>query len=695
MNIEFYFEQSFWLVLIVFLIGVVLAFLLYWKNPEQKFSKKLSLFLLIIRTITITLIGLLLLDIFLLHNQKQVDPPIVIFAHDNSTSLIQTKDSSYYKTTYLSEYQKIKDKIGQIYTVDQFTFGENVRRNKTIDFGEQETNLSDLFSQISQLYYKKNVGAVVLFSDGIYNKGYAPELLSEGFEYPVYPILLGDTATYSDFSIVELRYNKNVAKNNEFPVEISFKAINAKEQKIRISVIFDGKLVESRTEKIPSNRYSQTQVFYLKATNEGVKKLEIELDGLIDEQQQTNNKRTVFINVSDRKFNVLVWAKAPHPDIAAIKNALGNDFQITIKYAKEQIDEQSTYDLLILHQLPDNNVSEKLKKMFEKHTQLPVFFVLGNEMNFNAFNELQSFLTINPYTPPSFIDSKAVINGNFSLFNPEKQTLDFLQQLPPLLVSYATYTFRKQAETFLYQQIKNITTSDPLISFGKSEQRKVGVLSGTGIWRWRMYDFYRNQNQQQFDELFNKSLRYLLLEQNKELLKIFHETTYYSGNNIQLEAELRNQSNELVSDAEITVELVDEINKTTFPFVFSSNENKYLLNAGYLPQSSYSFVANTTLGSEKIHVDGRFEVLSSGLEEQNLQADYDRMYRIAQQTNGKMFEVSQLDLLAQTLENDTRITSVARYETLFNNLIDLKWYCLLVILLITTEWILRKMFGSY
>ncbi|MDR0970458.1 MAG: hypothetical protein LBM67_08000 [Lentimicrobiaceae bacterium] len=695
MNVGIYFEQAPWLVLVVFLVGAALAALLYWNNPEQKFSKKLSWLLFALRTLTISAVGLLLLDIFLLVGQKQIDPPIVILAHDNSASLTQTKDSVYYKTTYLDDYQIIKNEIEAIYDVNHFTFGEKVSQNETIDFSEQETNLTDLFVKIRQLYYKKNVGAVVLLSDGIYNKGYAPELFLKDFEYPIYTVLLGDTATYPDLSLIELRYNKTVAKNNEFPIEISFKALNAKDQKAQISVIFDGKLVESRNEKIPSNRFSQTQIFYLKSDTEGTKKLEIELDGIDNEAQQVNNKQTVFVEVSDRKFDVLIWAKAPHPDISAIKNALGNDFKIDVLYAEDKNFEKTGYDLLVLHQLPDNSVAEKLKTLFKTSAQLPVFFILGNEVNYTIFNEIQSFLEIKPYIPPSFIDTKAVPNNNFSLFNLDKQTLDFFSFLPPISVPYATYTFKKQAETLLYQQLKNVTTSEPIISFGKSEQRKISVLAGTGIWRWRMYDFYRNQNQQRFDELLNKSLRYLLLEQDKELLKIFHETTYYSGNNIRFEAELRNQSNELVSEAEIEIEIRDEINQTTFPFVFSSNGNKYILNAGYLPQSSYSFMASTTLGNDKIRVDGRFEVLSSGLENQNLQADYNRMVQIAQQTNGKFFDVSQLDLLVETLKNDTRVTSVSRYETLFNNLIDLKWYWLLIVLLAGVEWILRKIFGSY
>ncbi|MGC8141412.1 hypothetical protein ACP3W2_28825, partial [Salmonella enterica] len=57
----------------------------------------------------------------------------------------------------------------------------------------QYTNISKALSTIARQYYKKNVGAVVLLSDGIVNQGVNPELIVENYPFPIYSVTLGDT----------------------------------------------------------------------------------------------------------------------------------------------------------------------------------------------------------------------------------------------------------------------------------------------------------------------------------------------------------------------------------------------------------------------------------------------------------------------------------------------------------------------
>lgn len=696
MNVQFYNDQPFWMILVAVAVGFGLAFLLYFKNKNQKYSKPLTLILFFMRAIAVSLLVSLLFNIYLLQTSSLVEQPTIVFAHDNSSSVVLSKDSTYYKTEYLNKYQSVKNIISKECQIDEFVFGQSARKDSKLDFSDQQTDFSELFSVLKRQYYKKNVGAVVLLSDGIFNKGYEPDLALTDFEFPIYTVALGDTNVYPDLSVFDLRYNKTITRNNEFSIEATVKALNCKGNRARISLSMDGKRIDVKSMTIPSNRFSQTVVFRSKSENEGIKKMEIELEGIEDETQTLNNKKVFYIDVKDRKFNVLMMAKAPHPDLSAIKNALGDDFNVDIRFLKDGLPSDKNFDLILLHQLPDGTNSFNLiEDYLKKNEKLPIFFIVGKEINIQLFNKIQSFLNIKYYTPLSYIDCKATLNENFSLFGINEDLKTLLKNIPPISVPYAVFQLNGQSDILLTQQIRNIETNEPLICFGKSGQRKVGVFSGTGLWRWMLNNFYQTQNHNCFDELISKSVHYLLLENDKELLKVIFEKEYFVGNQIQMEAELRNQSNELTPNADISIVIHDEVNNLDYPFVFSSNNERYFLNIGYLPESVYSFEASTTIGSTLLKNKGYFNVLASSLESQNLTANYDLMSKIAQLTNGTSLTHLQIDQLPEIISSDNRIASISREETLFRNLIDLKYLCLLIIVLLSAEWILRKTFGAY
>jgi hypothetical protein len=64
-------------------------------------------------------------------------------------------------------------------------------------------------------------------------------------------------------------------------------------------------------------------------------------------------------------------------------------------------------------------------------------------------------------------------------------------------------------------------------------------------------------------------------------------------------------------------------------------------------------------------------------------------------TNGKNFNVDEMNQLVESIENDDRITSITREETNYKDLINMKLIFFVIISLVSIEWFLRKMFGTY
>ena len=251
----------------------------------------------------------------------------------------------------------------------------------------------------------------------------------------------------------------------------------------------------------------------------------------------------------------------------------------------------------------------------------------------------------------------------------------------------------KSHDDLLLQEVMGVKSGLPLLSFA-NDGRKMAFLFGTNVWRWRLFEYYQTKDHAVFDEMFSKSLKYLLLSSN-DGSSIYAKETYYSNEPVIITAELRNPSNELVTDPEMTIQIVNKLTNETYDYTFSKRDHDYELNAGILPEGLYYYKVQAQMGDRMITVGGSFSVVSLGIEAQQLTADAERMRSLARLTNGNCYTAQQLAQLLDDLHNDTRITSVEHHESRFEDLIHSKWIFFVLIGLAAVEWLLRKMFGSY
>ena len=150
---------------------------------------------------------------------------------------------------------------------------------------------------------------------------------------------------------------------------------------------------------------------------------------------------------------------------------------------------------------------------------------------------------------------------------------------------------------------------------------------------------------------------------------------------------------ELVYGNNIQLELRDDQGKIThYSYTTSPGGSRYRI--GGLKEGVYRFKAFTTLEDRTEQVSGQFLVKAQNLEAQNLTADFTLLRKLSGESGGKFYKVSQLPLLASDLDK-TKAASLIHSEETFNQLINLKWVFFLLLVLISTEWFLRKYLGGY
>ena len=683
-----------WMLALSLLAGLAAATVLYVRNKKQHYGKALNAILFVLRTLMVGLVVLLLFNPLIRQKFSSVETPTIILAHDNSSSVVLCKDSAFYKNDYQTQFEAFRKNLNADFQVDEYLFGEEVRDFDQLDFSDQLTDLSSLIKTLDRRYYKRNVGAVLLFSDGIYNRGFEPELVAENFPFPIHTVVLGDTVSYPDLAIRNVHYNKVVSLGATFPVRVTVAARDLAGRKAQLTLKEGGRLIEKRDIEIPSNRFSKEIDFMLDATKKGVMAIDIEVSGIAEEEQLLNNVRHIYVEVLDQKYKLLCVAASPHPDLGALRSVLNDNYEVDFCFGKETLPDFANYDLVILHQVPSGRTDyNALKAQLDKNVKLPVLFIVGKDTDRDMLNKMQGVFALHSGATNTLMDVKAHQNTAFSTFTFDSKSEQLIAKYPPLALPHVEINALKSHDDLLLQEVMGIKSGLPLLSFAQ-DGRKMAFLFGTNIWRWRLFEYYQNKNHDVFDELFSKSLKYLLLSAN-DGSAIFAKETYYSNEPVVITGELRNPNNELVTDPDMTIQIENKLTGETYDYTFSKRDHDYELNAGLLPEGLYVYKVQAQMGERKINVSGTFSVVAIGIEAQQLTADIERMRTIARLTNGNCYTARELQQLFADLHNDSRITSVEHHESRFEDLIHSKWIFFVLIGLAAVEWLLRKMFGSY
>ena len=138
----------------------------------------------------------------------------------------------------------------------------------------------------------------------------------------------------------------------------------------------------------------------------------------------------------------------------------------------------------------------------------------------------------------NFEYASSAINKDFDFFQLEDFWPEQIKTWPPLQVPFSEIELNGNWETLAYQSVQQIDLARPLISMGRVEGTKTALISGEGIWKWRVYDFVQNGTNEIFDNLFLKLIDYLILKPNEDNFNIYYQHAYTEDQEVTLDAEL-------------------------------------------------------------------------------------------------------------------------------------------------------------
>lgn len=683
-------EYPLWFVLFCVLIGAAYAGALYFR-AKAEISPWLFRLLTLFRFLTVFLISFLLLSPLIRKQVKTVEKPVIAIGIDNSQSLVLGRDSVWDRDVYAQKIASFIRILGEKFEVQPYTFGERVREGIDTGFSDKVTDISSFFLEMEKRLASRNVGAVIIASDGIYNQGLNPVYATGRIPWPVYTVAMGDTIRKRDILIKKTVYNRQAFLGDRFPVEILVEALKCNGEKAVLKVVRGTETIAEIPFQVFGDRYSRKFSIQIEAKVKGLQRVSVTVSPVGDEFTPVNNRTEIFVEVLDERQQVLILYDAPHPDIAAITRALESGIRFEVKESElsKFTEPPDPYDLIILYQVPSVAGVQQFDRIMRSKASL--LFVLGTRTDLFAFNNLQTGLTITSQKA-TFSESQPVVNGSFPLFTIEKEMQEAMREYPPLVCPFGTYQSSPLSDIFLYQKIGNVTSQFPMAIFFRNGERKTGVLAGENIWRWRISEFTRKGNQDAFNELVSKVVMYLSVKGDKSFFRVKTGNTFLESEPVEFTAEVYNKSYELINDPEVSLVISDE-NGRNYPFVMTKTGKDYFLNAGNFPAGDYTFEASVMTGKEKQVKTGAFMVARVNLEALNVVADHGLLSRIAESHEGFMTVPDSLEQLARHLMERDDIASVAHYNKRYSDLAGNLWLFLLIIALLAAEWGIRKRSG--
>ena len=202
----------------------------------------------------------------------------------------------------------------------------------------------------------------------------------------------------------------------------------------------------------------------------------------------------------------------------------------------------------------------------KENKDIPIFYIIGENTDLEAFNEIQNLIEINKGAVNSNLDIKPYLNNTFGLFNIDNEIVNEINKFPPLSLPHLEFSYKNNHDILL----QALTKKD-------------------------------------------------------KKLKINHKENYLNNEPIIFTADLRNPSQELTNESDLRINISNKNTKKVYEYYFSKKDKSYYLNISTLPKGIYNFTAEARYGNIIYSEKGSFTVDDVGAEAQDLVANSQRM----------------------------------------------------------------------
>jgi len=690
-------DAWFWVFSISVLVTILVTYLSIRNHTELRW-------LLILRGIS------LIIALFLLLQPRftwTVNKAIELewnFYVDNSVSIV------YHPALSL---QTIKSELSQlIFNLNKqdiapylFSFSESVSALENVQSWDGKGSSTNLGSVISHIVsnQEKLAGATII-TDGQINQGLDPTQLIQKVEVPVYTLGIGEFTPLVDLSIQSIDAPTVAIKGEDVTINVTINSTGDTHERVNV-ILYQG-------EKMLGSKYLQTEGFGSRTqarfmfapSNLGENEYRVKVSTVSQEINIENNQQKFFITILKDRYMVALITGSPSFNTSVIKRYIR-------KYPRVELDHfvrrkngylpamksfwSKPYQLIIFDNYPVKELSSKTQRIFSKKIgaeKSSLLWLLGGNVTEKSANSITPFfhLRLKDQIQTSektlwYITTEALSRSIFQGLD-VNDDLNFWKNFPPILVSYNFESTNDDIEPIAYNQGSDMV---PLMFLGE----KQGIRSAV----WTSPDFatihhrlYGTDYSKIFPELWTRLFSWLLKTGGeKKLYFRLNKESYQQGEEIFITG--TSISNKRRSkDQAFIITKNDSLEINSAELRYNPESRRWEGNIWAPKPGKYTYEISMQDGSTlPVKQNGRFIVEESQIELNEVALNSPLLENLSKKTNGAYYPwASRAELFNKVLPRE-RQEKIKR-STRFN---EETWVLIILIGLLTIEWIIRKRIG--
>ncbi|MBN2570689.1 MAG: hypothetical protein JXA68_01060 [Ignavibacteriales bacterium] len=703
-NIEINLSADYLLVIGLLLVSFIYTLFIY-KYTIPQISKPKKIFLITLRIIVLLLLVTVIFEPVVNITRTEKIEPINLVYIDNSQSITFEDSLNKYKNI-LNALERINNSINC--KSNTYIFGSKIK-NATdsldlITFKDNSTNFTDIINSLQNDL--RNIASVVIISDGTITDGSNPIHNAEKLNIPIFTIGIGDTTKRKDVEISKVLYNENVFLEKSTKISTTIIQNGFDDAKVQVSFWEDKTQIIKKEIILSKDGINNIEFDYV-PKSAGEKKISIIVSNQQGELTYANNKNIFFINVLDDKVKILVLSSSPSADVSFITNSLKADENLEvislIQISKNEFLNNKSIstsidsaDAIFLVGFPGNTTTSELLNVVQQALkEKPFFLTLSTGTDLNRLKQLEQYL---PFTITQITTGLSPVQPNIEdkknslLTNNAPDPVAAWSNLPPIFQTNSKLNAKPESNVIATSKIRNVPMNTPLIVSKSIGYNRVIAVLGQDIWKWKLQ--VANKELNLFDNFIYSCVRWMTVDTKRDRFKIkTQKKLYVKGELVEFVGEVYDESFNPLDDVYIKVIIKKDVNISDIKLNSIGNgiyESTYETNK----EGDYQFSAVGTINGKTVgKSQGRFTIGDINIETINPRLDKYFLSSLSYSTNGKYYDISNLDNLLKEINQKIENSTKEKIKTSEINLWSDELLLILIITLFSLEWFFRKKFG--
>ncbi len=239
-----------------------------------------------------------------------------------------------------------QSRLAQDFDVRRYAFDERLRaveELESLEFDGNSSSLAEAITTLQSRFASRPVAGVLLFTDGLATDGVSSLLSESEFDFPIYPVVVGEQAKLRDVAIVDTSVNMSSFELAPAGVEATLKAIGLSGESVVVRLInAAGETLEKQTVACDSHDFEARIRFQFLPSEPGFQI--VQLRAMLDREDSdkaqvksrtevttANNSRLLAVDRGGGPYRILYVAGRPNWEFKFLRRALEEDVELDLQ----------------------------------------------------------------------------------------------------------------------------------------------------------------------------------------------------------------------------------------------------------------------------------------------------------------------------------------------------------------------------